>query len=173
MDAEALVARGELVEVLLEQDVLLVDVGEDEVELGLVAGGAAADHGADHLQHGRDARAAGDHAEVPHHVGRVDHGALGAAHLDRLPDDQRRHVLGDVARRVRLDQHVEVAGLVVAGDGGVGADDLFLHDLTGCGGGGEGGGDGDVLADWETEDGCCSWEGEAVAVHGMLVSGLL
>jgi hypothetical protein len=29
---------------------------------------------------------------------------------------------------------------------------------------GEGGGDRDVLADWEAEDGCRSWEGEAVAM---------
>jgi hypothetical protein len=53
---------------------------------------------------------------------------------------------------------------VVAGDGGVGADDFFLHD----GGGlrvsdGQGGGDRDVLADWETQDGGWCWELEAVA----------
>jgi hypothetical protein len=57
-------------------------------------------------------------------------------------------VLGDVALGVGLDEQVEVAGLVVAGDGSVGADNLLgaairLRQV---------GTDGDVLADRETED---------------------
>lgn len=75
-------------------------------------------------------------------------------------------MLGDVARGVGFDQDVEVAGLVVAGDGGVGADDLFLDDFAGGAGAGESGGEGDVLADGEAEDGGWGWEGEAVAVRG-------
>jgi hypothetical protein len=36
-----------------------------------------------------------------------------------LPDDQRCHVFRDVTGGVGLDEEVEVAGLVVARDGGV------------------------------------------------------
>ena len=58
-------------------------------------------------------------------------------------------MLGDVTRGVGLNEEVEVPGLVVAGDGGVGSDDFFIGAI----GLGEGGCNGDVLADWETEDG--------------------
>lgn len=52
-----------------------------------------------------------------------------------------------------------MARLVVAGDGGVGSDDFFLCAIWL----GEGGCDGDVLADWEAQDGGWGWEIEAVA----------
>lgn len=94
------------------------------------------------------------------HVGSVDHSALGAADSDGLADDQRGHVFGDVAGGVGFDEQVEVAGLVVAGDWGVGADDFFV----GVVGLREGGGDGDVLANREAEDG--GWGGEFEAVAG-------
>jgi len=62
-----------------------------------------------------------------------------------------------------------VAWDVVTGDGGVGADDLFLDcDAGSFGvGDGEGRGDGDVLAYGEAEDGGRGWEGEAVAVGSL------
>jgi hypothetical protein len=69
-------------------------------------------------------------------------------------------VLRDVARRVRLDEEVEVARLMVTGDRGVGSDDFFLGAVWL----GEGGSDGNMLADWEAEDGGWGWEVEAVAV---------
>ncbi len=128
MNADAGILLDEGVEVLLEQYVLGRDVGEDEVDLGSVGAVlvvAVADDGADDLQHRGDAGAAGDHAEVADHVGLVDEGAPGPAHADGLTDDERGHVLGDVALRVGLDEEVEEAGLVVAGYGGVGADDLL------------------------------------------------
>lgn len=113
MHSEALVLARELVQVLLQEDVLGIDVGEDEVDLGAVAGLAAADDGAHDLEHGRYARAAGDHAEVADHVGRVDHCPFGAFDFDGLADDEGGHVLGDVARWVALNEQVEVAGDVV------------------------------------------------------------
>ncbi len=70
----------------------------------------------------------------------------------------------DVARRVRLDEQVEVARLVVARDGRVGPDNL-LERAVGLR---EGGADGDVLADREAEDGGRCREGEAVAVKRKL-----
>lgn len=114
MDADAVILSDESVEVLLEQNILGRDVGEDEVDLGLVASLAAADDGTDDLQHGGDASAAGNHTEVANHVGGVDEGALGATHADSLANLERRHVLGDVTGRVGLDEKVEEAGLVVA-----------------------------------------------------------
>ena len=92
------------------------------------------------------------------HVGFVYHSSFWTAHLYGLSDDERGHVFGDVAGGVGFYKQVEVAGVVVAGDGRVGADDLF----GGAVGLGEHGGDGDVLADRETED--CGWGGELEAV---------
>ena len=145
---KARVLLGQGVKVLLEKDVLLGDVGKDEVNLGLVAGGAAAYDSTHDLQHGGDASAAGDHAEVADHVGSVYEGALGPAEADGLTDDEGGHVTRDVALRVRLDEEVEVAGLVVARDWGVGTDDLLVRSF----GLGKDGTDGDVLADGEAED---------------------
>lgn len=114
VDAEALIFSRERIEVLLEQNVLLGDVGEDQVDLGAVTCLAAADDSLDDLQHGRDSRAARNHTKVAHHVGRVGEGALGATHADRLAHGERREVLADVAGGVRLDEEVEVTGLLIA-----------------------------------------------------------
>jgi hypothetical protein len=114
VDADAAIFLSDGVEVLLEKNVLGGDIGEDEIDLGVVASGAAADDGADNLQHGGDAGAAGDHAEVTDHVWGVDEGALGPADADGVANVQRGHVLGDVALRVGLDEQVKVARLVVA-----------------------------------------------------------
>lgn len=97
MDAESLVSGGERIEVLLEQDILHVDVGEEQVDLGGVTSGAATDDSADDLEHGGDSSATCDHAKVAHHVGSVDHGALGSLDFDGLADDKGSHVLGDVS----------------------------------------------------------------------------
>jgi hypothetical protein len=72
-------------------------------------------------------------------------------------------VLGDVALGVGLDEEVEVAGLVVSGDGGVGADD-FLGGAVGLL---DRGADGDVLADGEAEDRGLCGELESVAGGGL------
>jgi len=63
-------------------------------------------------------------------------------------------VSGDVAGRVRFDEEVEVALVIVGGDGGVGADDFFAFD---------GGCERDVLADGQTEDVFLVGELESVA----------
>lgn len=173
MDAESLISGGERVKVLLEQDILDVNVSEEQINLGLVTSGAATDDGTDNLQHGGDAGAACDHAEVAHHVGGVDHGALGALDFDGLADDEGGHVLGDVAGGVGLDEQVEVTWLVVARDRGVGAEEVLANGLAlgvRCG---EVRGDGDVLSDWEAEDRVGGWELEAVAVGEWLSVGFL
>lgn len=111
---KALVLSGKGVEVLLEKNVLGGYVGEDEVDLGSVACSASADDGPDDLQHGGNAGSAGNHAKVTHHIGSIDESTLGTTHPDCLTDGERGHVLADVAGGVRLDEEVEVAGLVVA-----------------------------------------------------------
>ena len=102
------------------------------------------------------------------HVGCVDHCALWTLDFDCLADDEGCHVFRNVTGGVGLDEEVEVAGLVVAGDGGVGADDFFGRAV----GLGEVGCDRDVLTDWKAEDGVLGWEGESVPVRG-LARGLL
>lgn len=165
--ADALVLLHDGVEVLLEQDVLGGDVGKDEVDLGLVAQLAAAHNGADDLQHRRDAGAAGNHAKVADHVGRVDKRALGAPDADGLADGQRGQVPADVALRVRLDEQVKVARLVVAADGRVGAHDR--RDLVV--GVGQVRADGDVLANGQAENAGRARKLEAVAVGSTCQQG--
>lgn len=168
VDPEALVLRGQVVQLLLAQDILRVDVCEDEIDLGPVPGGAAADDGLCDLQHGSDASAAGDHAETLDQVGLVGHGALGAPDLELVANLHLGQVLADVAGGVALDEQVEVAGGRVIGDWGVGAQNLLWGGDAGLGvGDWEGCGEGDVLAGWQAEDGC--WAGQLEAVDGRVV----
>lgn len=69
----------------------------------------------------------------------------------------------DVPRRVRFDEEVEVAGVDIAGDWGVGADDFLVADDFGFGVFDvEVGAEGDVLADGQAEDAVGAGQGEAV-----------
>lgn len=153
------------IEVLLEENVVLVHVSEDEVNLGDIPRRATADDSTNNLQHGGDAGAAGNHAKVADQVGPVYKSALGAPNADGLADGKGGHVLGNVAGGVRLDEQVEVAGLVIARDRGVRADD-FLGGAVWLG---ERGADGDVLAYGEAEGGGRGREKKAVAGDGTLV----
>lgn len=99
----------ELIDVLLEQNILLVHIGEDQVDLRLIALVPAPHNSTHNLQHGRNARPAGDHAKASHHVRRVDHRALGALDAHGVSDLESSEMPTDVARRVRLDQQVKVA----------------------------------------------------------------
>jgi hypothetical protein len=150
------------IQVVLEQDVLGVDIRKDQIDFGVVALSAATNDRLDDLQHGRDAGAAGNHAEVPNHVRGVDHGALGALDAHRLADLEGGDVLGDVAGGVRLDEQVEVALVLVRRDGRVRADHLLLLSV-------DGGAERDVLPDGEAERVRGAREFEAVAVRISLV----
>lgn len=119
MHSECLVRLGQLVEILAEQDVLGVDIGEDQVNLCLVACGAASDHSSNNLQHGSDSGSSRNHTEVSDHIRGVDHRSLGPAYFDSLSDRQGRHVFRDVAGWVGLDEDFEEARLVVTRDWGV------------------------------------------------------
>lgn len=148
MDPEAGILLGESIEVLPEKNVLLGDVGEDEIDLGLVAGSTSTDDGLDNLEHGGDAGSSSNHTKVPHHVRSVDESTLWTAHSDSLANSESGQVLGDVAGGVGLDEQVEVAGLVIARDGGIRANNL----LAGAVGLGDGGANRDVLTDRKTKD---------------------
>lgn len=114
VDAEALVLGSERIEILLEQNILLGDVGEDQVDLSAVTCLAAANDGLDDLQHGSNTRTARNHTKVAHHVGCVGEGALGSTNADGLAHGERCKVLADITGGVRLDEQVEVAGLFIA-----------------------------------------------------------
>lgn len=167
VDAESIVLLLQFLELVLEQDVLGVDVGEDQVNLGSVVAavaGTVADDSLDNLQHGGDTSTTGDHTNVAAHVGGVDHGTLGAADLHVVADLQLGEILGDVTLGVGLDEQIEVSGLIVGGDRGVRANNLL--GLTG-----DSSGERDVLADGEAED--IGGTGEGETVDGDIVGDLV
>ena len=158
MNVEVRVLFVQLVQLLLEQDVIGVDVGKEQVNLGGVVAavtGTVADDGLNDLEHGSDTGATSDHTNVTAHVGGVDHGTLRAANLHGLANLKGGQVLGDVTLGVGLDKQVEVAGLVVGGDRGVGANDLLRLTVNGSG-------EGDVLTDGKTQDVGGTRQGKAV-----------
>lgn len=150
------------IQVLAEENILLVNVGEEKVDLCLITSSASADNSTDNLQHWGNSGSASDHTKVANHVWGVNHGALWTLDLDLLADLESCKVLGDVAGWVGLDEQVEGAWLVVAGNRGVGAHDFLGDGLAFFVGNWESGGDGDVLADREAEDRGWGWESEAV-----------
>jgi len=163
VDAEARVLASELVQVLSQKDVLLVHVGENEVNLGLVAGRSASEDSLGDLQHRGDTSATSDHTKVPDHVGSVDHGTLGALDLHLVADVESCQVTADVSGRVALDEQVEVAGVDIGRDGSVGTNDLLVGDGLSLGVLDiEVGGDRDVLADGQTENAVRGGQSEAV-----------
>ena len=165
-DTEAVVLLGELLQLITEEDIFLIDVGEDQVNFsGVVTAvaGTVADNGLNDLQHGGDTGTSSNHTDVTAHVGGVDHSALGTAHLQGVADLEGGEILGDVALRIGLDKEIKVAGLVVGGDGGVGADDLLGLTLDGRG-------ERDVLTDGETED--IGGAGQCEPVDGDIVGDI-
>lgn len=138
-------------DLVLEEDVLLVDVGVDEGDGGVVEG--VLQGGFDDLDHGGDTGAAGDHADVRREGGVVDEVALGALDADFVVYFEEGEVAGDVAFFVcleedalavvpcsesakhgakldaHLDEEIKVAAVIVAGDRGVAAHDVLAVDL--------------------------------------------
>lgn len=141
VNTEVLMICRKLIQVLLEEDILLVNIGKEEVDLSLVLG--ILRDSADNLEHRRDSGSSGDHGEGARHVWRVHELSLGPAALDGLPDLHVRHEFGNVASGVRLDQKVEVTAVRIRGDRSVGANDFFAVD---------GRRQRDVLADGKTEN---------------------
>lgn len=174
VNTEARVLTGKLIQVLSQENVILVDVGKDEIDLSLVASRSASEDSLCDLQHGSDTSATSDHTKVSDHVGSVHHGALGALDLHLVADVESREVTADVTGGVALDEQVEVAGVDIGGDRGVRADDLLVCDDFGLGVlDVEVGGEGDVLANGQTEDAVRGGESEAVDGGVVRENGLL
>jgi len=126
VDSEATVLTSHAVKLILHENILGVDVGEDQVNLSLVAGSTTAENSLGDLVHGGDAGATSDHSETADHVGLVSHGTLGTLDLDGVTNLHLRKMSADVAGRVALDEDIEVAGSSVIGDGSVGTQNLLV-----------------------------------------------
>ena len=94
----------ELLEVILEQDIRLVDIGVDKGDRGAVEG--VFEGGADNLDHGSDTRTTSDHAEVADNVGSVEEVALGTLDAHSVADLELRDVFGDIAEVICLQTRV-------------------------------------------------------------------
>jgi len=161
--SKARVFCDELVEIRSQQDVFLGHVGKDEIHLRLVAALPASQNSTSDLQHGCDTGASSDHTKALDHVGGVDHCALWALDLHHIADVEGCHVLADVAGGVCLDEQVEVARLLVRGNGSVTAKHLFLLSDASLGVGDiESRGEGNVLTDRKAENGLVRGKSEAV-----------
>jgi hypothetical protein len=163
------VLGSESVEVLLEKNVLGGNVGEDQVDFSLVASSSATNDSTDNLEHGGDSGTTSDHTKVSDHVRGVNESTFGTSDLDGLANSQGSHVLGDIASRVGFDQKVDVAGLVITGNGSVGADNL-LYSAVGLGARST---NGDVLTDGKTENVLGAGKFEAVDGDVVRHNGLL
>lgn len=141
MNTDVGVVGRDLVKVLLQQDVLLVNVGEDKVNLSLVL--RVLGDGADDLEHGGDSGSSSNHGEGADHVGGVDELSLRTTAADGLTDLQVGEVLGDVTGGVGLDEKVEVTKVGIGRNGSVRANNFLSINS---------GGDRDVLSDGESED---------------------
>jgi hypothetical protein len=129
VDTEVRVGFGKFIQVILQEDILVVDVGKDQINLSLVLG--VVGDGAHNLEHGGDSSSSGNHGESADHVGGVDELTLGTTDADGLADFQVRDVLRDVTGGVGLDQEVEVAEVHVRRGGSVRAHDFLAVDVGG------------------------------------------
>lgn len=169
VDVEVRILSSQLVQFLLEQDVVRVDIGEDQVHLGGVVAaitGAVANDGLDNLKHRGDPGTTSNHTNVTAHVGSVDHGTLGTAHFHGIANLQGGQVLGDVTLRVGLHEQIKVTGFIVRRYGGVRADNLLRLALNS-------GGEGDVLTNGQTKDIGGTGKGEAIDANIVRDVGLL
>lgn len=157
VDLDVVVLGGNGVQLLLEQNVVVVHVGVDEVNLGVVGG--IGGNVSQNLVHGGDAGSSTNHAEGLDQAVVVDKVALGAPHLHSVTNGQLRHVLGDVSLGVGLDENVEVALVVQVGrGGGVGTQHLLASNV---------GRKRHVLSDGQTQH--VGGSGQAKSIDGRIV----
>lgn len=112
--SESGIFLGQLIQILLQQNILLAHISEQEINLGLVLNTSisnalsSSNYSADNLQHGRDSGSASNHTEMSDHVWSIDHCALWTLDLDRLSDNEGGHIFRDVSSRVRFNEKVKV-----------------------------------------------------------------
>lgn len=167
VDVESLILLDELLQLLLKQNILGVDIGEDQINLGGVitaVAGTVANDSLDDLQHGSDTGTTSNHTNVAAHVRGVDHGTLGTTDLHGLANLQGSEVLGDVTLVISLDQKIEVASLIVGRDRGVRTNNLLGLTVNG-------GSKRDVLTDGKTKD--IGGTGESETVDSDIVGDMV
>ena len=94
------VLGGELVELLLQQDVFFIHVGVDEAELRAVGG--VFQGGTDNLEHRSDTSAPGDHAQLARELRRISELAPRTFDTDLVSEFEQRHVTRDVTLLIGL-----------------------------------------------------------------------
>ena len=163
---ELIVCLLELAELGSKEHIVAALVGEDQTKLGLVDLVVLAD-ALDELEHGGDAGATSNHANVLELVGFVLELDDGALHLDVLAGAHGVNVVAHLGLGVAL--HEELAGAEIGGvvvDGSVGTDDIlaFLVVMVL---------DEDAGADGEVGGGLGVGEGEeeATSVVGLVFGG--
>lgn len=116
VDLEIRISPRDLIDVILQQNVVGVDVGKDQVDLGFVASRATSLDGSDDLKHRSDTRSTCNHPNVLAHVWCVDHGAFWSTEFHRVPFFQSVHMGGDIALRVGLDHEIHITQVLVRGN---------------------------------------------------------
>ena len=151
--------NNQFIQLRFEQDVFKPDVGVDERDFGLVLW--VLHDGTNNLQHGGDASATSDHSEVRNESRLILKLAFGAPDADRLTKSEERKVAGDVALLVGLDEQLEVASVIIGGNGRIGAHDVLAVYLSLYR---------DVPSYWKTEDVVGIRKREFIARWSMVVS---
>jgi hypothetical protein len=151
--------NNQFIQLRFEQDVFKPDVGVDERDFGLVLW--VLHHGTNNLQHGGDASATSDHAEVRNESRLILELTFGTLDADRLTESEERKVTGDVTLLVGLDEQLEVTSVIIGGNRCIGARDglaVYLGLYR------------DVLSYWKTEDVVGIRKREFIATWGIIVS---
>jgi len=158
VDLELAVAgEGHVEELVVQEDVVLGDIGKDKGHARPVVG--VAQNRLDDLQDRSDPSATRDQTQGCSHVWTVKELSLGPAKLGPIAHAQGVQVARGIALGIGLDEELEVAQDVVEGDGRVAANDLLavplctqLQVLKRCEAG-RGGACSAYLADGEVEGG--------------------
>lgn len=153
------VHSSQFVQLRLEQNVFKPNVGVDERYFCLVL--VVLHDGTNNLQHGGDASATSDHPEMRNKSRPILELTFGALDANRLTESEERKVSRDVALLVGLDKQLEVASVIVGGDGRIGARDVLAVYLSL---------NRDVLSNRKAKDVVGIGKGELVAIWGMALS---
>ena len=93
---------GQVIEFFLEEDILIVDIGINEAQLGGILG--VLEGSADDLKHGCDTRPTSNHADFTSQCRGVVELAFRALNANVVADFEEGNVAGDIAFLVRLRQ---------------------------------------------------------------------
>lgn len=89
MHSEPIILLGKSIQVVLQQDIILLNICENQVNLGSIlttVARTALDDSLDDLQHGRNTGTTSDHADMTAHVRGIHHSTFGALDLHGVAD---------------------------------------------------------------------------------------